>query len=303
MRNKDVVFPFYSGNIKLTRSIGLVDLNHFIGAHINPKQDTINTLEQIRNCKLPRQKRLLKHKLYSFTPSVFIGVGQKRNYGNVQYFTGLMQIDLDDIEDTKTALDLKTWLFDQKECVTSYFSPSGDVKGLIRISPPKTVAQYKRIHNAVTEKYETTGYFDTATKNAVLPLFLSADPLMLFRDISECTEWIKEKEIVIEHEALNELPPPNFNSTEGNREYFYNRTLRILRDKINSITSEGHPQVRSAALILGSRVAADYLTAIDARIEIKNLILTNSYLSKGPEGYIETAMWGIKEGMKNPKYY
>lgn len=303
MKNNDIIFPYYSGNIKLTKVMGLVTLTDFIYSHQNPKQETTDTLELIKNCKLPHKKRQLKHRLFSFTPSVMIPVGLKRSYSNVERFTGLMQIDLDHVGDLDMAVDLKEWLFDQPECVCSYFSPSGNVKGLIRINQPHTKDQYRRLFNAVEEKYKTTDCFDTATKNAVLPLFLSADPDISYREYSDCTPWSKEKEIIVEHVELNELPNPNFNSYGGNQQYFYDKTLRILKDKINNITSEGHPQVRSAALILGSRVAADYVTAMDARIEIKNLILSNQYLSKGPAGYIETANWGIKEGMKNPRYY
>ena len=35
----------------------------------------------------------------------------------------------------------------------------------------------------------------------------------------------------------------------------------------------------------------------------KNLIYSNNYLSKGPKGYLETAIWAIKEGIKKPLYY
>lgn len=303
MTSNDVIFPYYSGNIKLTKVMGHVTLDRFVKAHSSPRPENLSIFELIRECSDPMEKRKLKHKLFAFTPSVYIGKTGKRKYSSVQKYTGLMQIDLDGIDDEKTAEDLKQWLFEQPECACSFFSPSKNVKGLIKIAIPKTKDQYIRLHNAVTEKYEETGFFDKATKNAVLPLFLSYDPDILYRDYSEAKAWEKEKEIKIDHESLNNEPPPNFNSSVGNQSYFKNKTLRILRDKINLISNDGHPQVRSASLILGSRVGANYLSQQEAIAEITSLIKQNQYLSKGIKGYLETAEWGISQGINKPKYY
>lgn len=303
MTSDNIIFPYYSGNIKLTKVMGHVTLNRFVKANSSPKPENISVFELIRNCSDPIEKRKLKHKLFAFTPSVYISKTHKRKYSGIQKYTGLMQIDLDGINNEKIAEDLKQWLFDQPECVCSFFSPSKNVKGLIRITAAKTKDQYIRLHNAITEKYEETGYFDVATRNAVLPLFLSYDPDILYRDYSEATPWTKEKEIKVEHVALNNGPPTNFNSSIGNQGYFKKRTLRILHEKINKISDNGHPQVRSASLILGSRVGANYLSRQEAIIEITSLIKQNQYLSKGIEGYLKTAEWGISQGLTKPKYY
>lgn len=301
MTNNDIIFPYYSGNIKLTKVMGHVSLNKFIDVHAFPTGKTIELIKSIQNCKDSKEKRILKHNLYAFTPSVFIDRWRKRKYSSIQKYTGLMQIDLDGINDINISEDLKKWVFEQPECVCSYLSPSNNVKALIRINKPKTQDEYIRLHNAVTEKYESTGYFDSATKNAVLPLFLSVDSEILFRDYSQAIPWDIEKIIEIEHVSLNNKPQPNFNSTS--QKYYYDKTIRILTNKINSISNNGHPQVRSAALILGSRVAANYINKQDAIIEITNLIKQNKYLSKGIQGYIDTSIWGINQGFNKPKYY
>lgn len=301
MTNKDIIFPYYSGNIRLTKVIGYASLSNFIYAQKNPTPCNRKIFEQIKECKDPKEKRMLKHKLYSFTPSVLIKQNEKRKYDNVIRYTGLMQIDLDGIDEIDLAEDLKKWVFEQPECVCSYLSPSNNVKALIAINKPLNQDHYVRLHNAITEKYEETTYFDKATKNAVLPLFLSMDKNILYREYSEAKQWSKEKEIKIDHVALNEQP--NFNSFVGNQSFFRNKTVRLLTTKINSISDNGHPQVRSAALILGSRVGANYLSKQDASIIIENLIKQNQYLSKGISGYIETANWAIEQGMNNPRYY
>ncbi len=299
--NNKILFPYYSGNIKLTKSMGFVSLEKFISAHKTPTKANDLIFKQLRICEDPKEKRLLKHKLSAFTPSVVIHKGYKRKYSNISEYTGIMQVDLDGIDDYKMALEIKEWAFNQPECITSYLSPSNNVKALIRIAKPTDQEHYIRLHNAVTEKYEETGFFDTATKNAVLPLFLSKDYNIKFREYEEATVWKEEKIIEIKHEQLNDLPPPNFNSLDQSNNY--NKTIRIVTNKISLISSNGHPQVRSASLILGSRVGANYLSKSDALICISNLIKQNSYLSKGVKGYLETAEWGINQGINKPKYY
>jgi len=302
MDNKSVFFPYYSGNIKLTKPMGYVSLERFIKVHKQPLTTTVQTMEKIKKCTDPKEKRKLKHKLYSFTPSCIIREREKRMYANIDRYTGLMQLDFDKIDTPQNAENIKRWVFEQNETVCSYYSPSGGVKALIRITIPTTKEQYIRLHNAVTEKYEETGFFDVATKNAVLPLFLSIDENILYRDYSQCIPWKLEKRIEIKHASLNDLPTtPNFNSKD--QEYQYTKTIRILRHKIQGISDNGHPQVRSASLVLGSRVGAGYLDKQNAIIEISNFIKQNSYLSKGTRGYLDTAEWGINQGMNNPKYY
>lgn len=301
----EVKFPYYSGNINLVKVLGHITINRFIHAHKYPSKNTLEAISKVKNAKTPEEKRLAKQALYSFTPSCFIEKGEKRQYANIKYYTGLMQIDLDGINNHEIATELKQWLYEQPECICAYFSPSGNVKGLIRIDNPRDKNHYIRLFNSVAEKYEETGFMDSATKNAVLPLFLSADPLILYKKFNEVEPWIKEKEIVVEYKELNNAPPTSKNATNNNwrDENYELKTIRILSNKIKNINNNGHPQVRSAALILGSRVAAGYISEINAKSTITELIKINSYLQKGVNGYIKTAEWGILEGMKNPKYY
>ena len=302
MNNKDIKFPYYSGNIRQSYALGHLSIEDFINVHKNPKLGTIQTIKRVGiadKLNFKKLKRKLKHNLYSFTPSVYIAKGKARRYDNVLQWTGLMQLDFDGIPDIETAFDIKQYVFEQREIVCSYISPSGTgVKALMRTVIPEDKAHYKALHKGMTSKYEEIGYLDIATKNAMLPLFLSIDYDILYRDINKCIKWNDADWTEIQYERLIDGPPNNFKNSDES-----DRTIRILQDKINNINSNGHPQVRSAALILGSRVGAGYINIIDAQNEIIDLIKNNNYLSKGYSGYLSTAMWGISEGHKNPKYY
>jgi hypothetical protein len=302
--NVDITFPYYSGNIHLSKAIGVVNLAKFISSHKNPHPNTIAILEKVAKASVDgnmKLKRELKHGLYAFTPSIMINAGFARSYANVMWWTGLMQLDFDGIPSAEMAKEMKQHLFDNNnEIVCAYLSPSGrGVKCLIKTTIPESKEQYKALHKAIETEFSAYDYFDPATKNAMLPLFLSADTEILSRDESECPPWIEEDWSVTNYVRLNDTP--NFNSV--NSIELTNKTIRILNSKILNINNNGHPQVRSASLILGSRVTAGYISKADAELNIIRLINSNLYLQKGVEGYIATAMWGIKEGMKHPKYY
>lgn len=311
--SKTVRFPYYSGNIKLTKAIGYVTLEDFVNAHAMPIQRTVDIMEQVKaaaeagNLTL---KRELKHKLYSFTPSVLIKVGVGRKYDNVEDWTGIMQLDFDGIETIEKAHELKEYLLTTYQCVIcTYLSPSGKgVKALIRITKPTSKEHFKALYKTVEAEFEQLGYFDTATKNGLLPLFLSIDTAIYSRDFSEAVPWDKEDWTIEKKSTHKDTPTPTstFIPTarySNEEQYNYDKTMRIFQKRIDNIVDAGHPQVRTACLLLGSRAGAGYITKAEAEQFATGLIESNDYLQKNLQGYIDTAMWAIGEGYKSPKYY
>jgi hypothetical protein len=309
--SKNVKFPYYSGNIKLTKVVGHVTLEDFVNAHAMPKQNTFDILEKVKAATEAGDitlKRTLKHQLYSFTPSVLIKVGVGRKYDNVDEWTGIMQLDFDGIETIEKAHNLKYYLFTTYQCVIcTYFSPSGKgVKCLIRITKPRDKEHFKAIYKTIEKEFEQLGYFDTATKNGLLPLFLSIDTNIISRDFSEAVAWDLEDWTVPIKVNLASTPTSNFVPTaryETEDQYNYDKTIRIFTNRIDNIVDNGHPQVRTACLLLGSRASAGYITKAEAEQLAAMHIESNGYLSKNLQGYIDTSMWAIGEGYKSPKYY
>ena len=46
--NKNIKFPYYKGNIKLTKAVGLLTLSQFIDAHKSPTNQTRETIKLIQ---------------------------------------------------------------------------------------------------------------------------------------------------------------------------------------------------------------------------------------------------------------
>lgn len=314
-------FPYYSGNIEHANVIGHVTLERFIQSHKNPTSKTIETIDAINKARLDGNiddKKRLKETLPSFTPSVMINTNERRRYSNIQKFTGLMQIDLDKIDSEERAIALKEHIFHtHDEMICCYLSPSRvGVKGLMKIEienplelhgglhwVDEKIRRFKALHKAVEKEFAQYEYFDTATKNAILPLFLSYDKDILYRPLETCFEWSDTDWSEVEYINLNPAPKPAPRHTSTNEKYYYDKVTRIISKRINSIVENGHPQVLATSLVLGSRVAAGYLTENEAEYLIENLITSNSYLSKGTKGYIKTAYWAIGQGRKTPKYF
>jgi len=309
LTNKKIVFNYFSGNIKFIVPLGTVTLDEFIKAHKNPSPNTWDVMAKIQvalangDIKL---KRELKHKLYSFVPAALFKVGWGRKYANIDRYAGLMQLDFDAIETVEKAHELKEYLFTTYQCVVcAYLSPSKrGVKALIRITRPRDKEHYQAIYKTVEKEFEQLGYFDTATKNIVLPLFLSIDKEIYSRDFSEAVAWDKEDWAEPKRNTSSPtnltFPSQRFETKEV---YFYEKTVRLFKKKIESIDGAGHPQVRSACLVLGSRVGAGYITRSEAEFLAEVLISGNEYLNKNTDCYIKTAMWCINEGISNPKEY
>jgi hypothetical protein len=302
-----VKFPYYSGNIKFKECLGLVDLDYFIQAIKNPKpefKELFDKIELATNAKDTKLKRKLKQGLYSFTPSVIIPYGKGRAYFYIKSFTGLMQIDFDGIETVKKAIILKNTIFNNEpEIVCAFLSPSRKgVKCLMRIETPKDIDHYKAMHKAMANEFKKYGYLDESTKNAVLPMFLSYDKAIAYREFENAEIWTVTDYSKPVYVRLNDNPTTS-NITTENKDFNYKKVIRIIKNRFSNIIDSGHPQVVSASLILGSRVGAGYIDKNEALSLLIDLIETNNYLQKNAKGYINTAEWSFKKGINNPKYF
>ena len=319
-------FQYYDGDIKKSKPKGLVSLDKFIEKHAKPSDKLLGVFAQIEeatnNGDMKLKAELKMRNLFYFTPSAIFGDGaiKTRNgkeyksyrcYENIIELNPLAQLDFDGLT-TEEAVSIKNYLFEQYEqVVCAYLSPSRKgVKLLLRI--PKielkenvkdSVSEYKDYYRAIESEFSSYKGFDPAPKNLVLPLFISYDSDILYRNFKDTKEWdIKE---VVEEPLYQKYPLPfkpykKLKSNDKNEL----RAIRTVRKYISGIvTAPGHYQLRTACLIFGTRVGAGYVDRFEAEREIESLVRNNRYLAKGVDGYLTTAKWSLNEGIKTPNYY
>ncbi|MEK6881888.1 MAG: BT4734/BF3469 family protein, partial [Nanoarchaeota archaeon] len=273
------VFNYYEANIKKSHPLGSVTLEYVINAIRNPKKDIRYIFEAIKKCEElgdMKTKADLKTKLYSFTPCVF--VKGSRKYSNIQNWTGILMLDFDHLENESYCSEFKHALFNKYDfIITSWLTASRHgVRALVKIPICTSVDEFKQYFAAIALELSLYKGFDTATKNCILPMFISYDTDVLHR--KNPSTWTK-KFIAVEQPIIKQYIVTNKSST----------IEKIMITAINKITGNGHPQLRAAAYSLGGYIGAGYIDYDTAIQIINNLIDSNAYLKQKESIYKGTA--------------
>lgn len=286
------LFNFYEANIKRSQPIGVVRLGYLIKAIQQPKPHLKHIFSQIEQAEEQGDqatKANLKTQLYSFTPCVM--VSERRRYENILNFTGLLVLDFDHLNKDH-ACELKTHLFQTYPYIyATWLSASRHgVRAIVKIPICKTVDEFKAYYNGITQTMCVYYGFDEAPKNCILPMFYSYDEEILYRTHPDTF-----------NEKIYTITPP----LQPKPVYITDKTNsvhNIIRRKIEPITTNGHPQLRAAAYLLGGYVGAGHIDQYDALMFIHNLIDSNAYLSQKAYVYKRTAEEMINKGSMEPVY-
>jgi hypothetical protein len=297
MENKDITFQVYHQPITNIRPEKYISLNQFLdytkypSKHIVKVFDQIADAEQTGNIKL--KAKLKQTYLYYFTPCV--QVYPIRNYDSIIYFNGLLVLDFDHIDNAE---DFKQFLFNNyKSIIATWLSPSKHgVKCLVSIPKVSTIDKFKEYYFGIATEMEVYNGFDYSGQNAVLPLFQSYDPRLLFRDDFD-TWTIKGIKLSDFTTAIEQQPPDNYISDKDKQ-----TVIKIINTGFNNITDFGHPPLRSLCIAIGGYISAGYITETNALQIINKKIENHSYLKKGISGYKKTAYWAIMTGKRKPIY-
>ena len=292
-------FQYYPGKVTSNNPLGYISLEKFIQVNKSPSNRLKDIFRKIREAETDGDEKLKaylkQNNLYYFTPCVHID--KLRRYNNIICFTGLLVLDFDHIDN---AVDFKEYLFlTYLFIMAAWLSPSRrGVKALVSIPIVITVDQFKEFYFGIANEMDQYKGFDGSGQNPVLPLFQSYDPDLLYR--SDCTTWT-EKGIKLDELKLNRVKtaPVKVEYSDYNRD----RVVKVITKSVNKISDNGHPQLRSAAIVLGGYVASGYIDRSEAEQLINNLIEDNNYLKKGIPGYKKTAKWGINKGQVYPLYF
>lgn len=289
-----MTFQYYEANIKSVVPLGYISLDRWIQSMKYPKQKFKDIFKAIETAQNKAEKNKLKERLYYFTPCVTIK--KRRCYAEIDSFTGLLTVDFDNLE-PDYAIEFKEALFNEyKFIICTWLSSSKrGVRALIKIPISKSIEEFKQYFGAIEKKLDVYRGFDTAPKNCVLPMFMSYDPDILYRDDYQTwtRKYIEPVKPVIKQYIIDDKS---------------DSVSRIIYSAINKITDNGHPQLRAAAYSLGGYVGAGYISENDAKSLIDKCIESNSYLSRGSGSfsmastYKKTAHTMIEKGQQSPLY-
>lgn len=286
------IHSVYTGNIKNSKPVKLHRLGHTLKDIKQPDEATKIQIELIRNEKDEDKRARLKWKLKAYTPAIVCH--EYRRYENIVNFSGLLPLDFDKLPSWEYAIEFKQLLFDTYPYIyATWLSASGKgVRALVHIPIVDTPDQFKAHYRAIKRIMEVYIGFDIAPQNAVLPLFQSYDPDMLYR---------KEAEIFTK--TYNDpIPPARPVVPVQCDDKQTKHVINIVTASINKITDNGHPQLRAASYALGGYIGAGYIDYMDAVSLIYNLIETNGYLKLKHTVYKQTAQTMLSKGQSQPLY-
>lgn len=291
-----VSFQFFPARIWEATPLGNITLRQFLDVHKNPKQSTVDVMEQIKiaakNNDLKLKDSLKQNKLFSFVPSVKLD-GKGRGLVNIVDYNPIMMVEFDKIDHAK---ELKERLFNNlKSVVAAWISPSGKgVKFFIRIPKPKSVEEYKQYYCGLAYHLSKYEGFDGANFNIVLPLFLSYDRDILIReDAQEWTQRGGKIDAFKPYEGEFEVP-------KDIDEEVKNKIINKITYLVEQIEDNAHPRIRGTSIVFGGLCSQYGFDIEEADDLLCDLIQQNDYMKKNIRGYCKTAKEFLRKGYLSP---
>lgn len=164
----------------------------------------------------------------------------------------------------------------------------------MRIGIAESIEEYQDYYRAIDNFFKDFIGFYPTPKNAVLIMFYTYDKKILIKN--DATVW-KEK-----RKADPKPPPPvpaSINVLE-NVDLNTKRVYGYVAAIIDGIVDNGHPQLRTAAKLLGGFSSFYNLSLSDVEHWIHSKIDFHPYLRKGISGYKKTASEFIINGALEP---
>lgn len=288
----DTTFQYFPGKIYKTKPLGEVTLRQFIEAHKNPKKDILQLFDKIAEAEKVKdfklKAELKQNNLFYFTPSVKFN-GRGRSYADIVSFNPLMILEYDHIEEPELFRDL---MFERcKSIICGWVSPSRKgTKFMLKIPTPTSIEDYKSYFCGAAYSFSQFEGFDGSSYNLALPLFLSYDRDMRFRE--DAIDW------TIRGEKINKVVPrtvePVENVTRKDLIRIYNKVFRVMQRADEE--QNGHKNVLAASTLMGGYVGGGFMEDSLGEIMLFDMIDKIDYLQKSPQSYKRTAVNMLQRG-------
>jgi len=297
MSLESIKFQYFSANVYDTSVLGKVSLSDFIRANKNPKPRVKEIFKQIEEATLAGDLKLkgkLKtENLVYFCPACMFQ--SRRRNDDIISINPILVLDFDGLDNAE---EFKQFLFDSCSfIICCYLSPSkSGVKALVLLEDGiETIEEWKSYYYGLAYYMCKYKGFDSSSSSISLPLFLSYDENLLYRE--NPTTWTQKGKKINEFDYKSDVEL----TFEGERtEYEKNIVKKKIRTMIETIEDNAHPTVRSVSILCGGYCAFGYLTEQEAKELIYQLIDENSYTCQKANNYKKTVDKFLVDGMKRP---
>lgn len=264
-------------NFSETKAGTYHDINKVLAGIRQPKESTVNLIEEIRHEADSKKRSALKKKLACI---LFSGKFTSRKDNAIQEHSGYTVVDLDhvpDVDSLKQKLKLIPYV------KSAFVSPSGDgVKVVVRI--PKSIQYHRENYSAMLsdlQKALSLGeeYFDSTSKNESRICFTSYDPDIYIASNARCFTPPKKEEI--SHVDYNKI----------------NIAVNMIR---LAVDGEKHDKLYRASYLLGGYIASGM---VEESLAIQ--VLENEIKNKNIDSFTQaqrTIQDGIRDGKNAPLY-
>lgn len=297
----DTKIDFYPGKIWVTTKLGELSLRQFIKAHKNPKPEIKEIFKKIAQAELDEdwetKGKLKQENLYYFTPCVKLD-GKGRSYSNIETFQKLMVLDFDHLE--IDADEFRDRLFYKyRSIICAYKSPSSNgVKALVRIPKVTSTDEFKEYFYGFAYEMEGVKSFDASGGNSCLPLFLSWDENIKWRE--DAIEWTQRGGRYDEFEPFTGDFEEVEDVTDEDKKTVLERVYNIVKKADEE--NVGHPNIVSSSMLFGGFVSAGYLTYDEAEHYMFQWIDDSPYLSAKADTYKRTSVTMLNKGLGAPLF-
>lgn len=294
----DLQFQWYSNGIKTIRASGMISLSQLINAIISPKPEMIQAFELIKEAGMSGNKeekdRLKSEKLFFTTPSAIFD--PIRNYDSVKEFLPIGVYEYDDIPHCE---ELRDYIFEKrKDCIFAFCSPSFTGSKFIFLfgETPTSIAHYKSLWFGIANDLDKFKNLDLSNERCTQPLYNSYDPNAKFRTDAVPVEIRRGYKV----NAVKKIDIADIELPEEVSEEDIQQCFSLIGYLIDRIESSGHNQVVSTAFTAAGLCAFYGIDTDEMWNLLEDNIRSNTYLSKGTEGYLTTAKTMFNRGLGFP---
>lgn len=295
MHYSQIKFPYYQNGIKTIKPSGLISLEQFINAIRSPKPEMQEAFKLIEKASKEGNKaekdRLKTEKLFFTTPSVI--VDPIRNYDSIKSFLPFIVAEYDNV---KYAEELRDYIFDKfPSCIFAFVSPSkSGAKFIFYVETPTSISHYKELFFGLAADLDKFTGLDMSNERSTQPLFNSWDENARYREdaIPSAKRGFKTNAFIpsdIEIEVAG-------NCTEEEKE----KCFSLIGYLFDRIEDSGHNQVISSSFSASGLCSYYGIDADEMWDLIEDKIRSNSYLSKGTDGYLKSARTLFNKGLNFP---